>query len=261
MRLALLSLIISQSFVISISAQIGGITGSKINSVNFEPIPVGLAEFEPTYNLTIADQRWDDNGDIQSLYSTSDSLLIDGSLNLRMAYTFTDRLEVGCNLGVDYSNFSFKYAIWSNEKLGLGIMGGTNHPFGFAEIDRTNRSADQISTYGLGGIASYNLSDKSSLDINIQFQEYFRAHLDNPTTDYFVSIDYGHYVKSVFLLGSFLYQESSLIDGSQRKLTFSPGISIEMKPEYLIVFNLNFDLFGKAIEKTSGLGLSFTMTL
>lgn len=262
MHKILFGLLMVLTSVISSFAQIGGISSSKINSINAATLPVGVSEFEPTYNYLQSDQRWDESGNLQSLFSSTDSLLVDGSLNLRMAYSFTDRLEVGSNLGIDYSNFSFKYTILTKEKLGLGIMGGTNHPFGFAEIDRSKRSADQISTYGIGGILSYDFNEKNSIDFNVQVQDYFRNHADLPDSDLFVTIDYGHYMfEKILFMGSFIYQESFSDDGDLYKLTFSPGISYERKDNYHVVLNLNFDIAGRSVEKTSGLGLSFTITL
>lgn len=242
-------------------AQIGGVTGSKINSVNHMPIDVGRAEFEPTYNLARYSQFWDNEGKVQDVFASPDSVVIDASINLRMAYTITTNLEFGCNLGNDYSNWSAKYAIGTYNKLGVGLLAGANFPFGYAEFDRKNRTADQIGTYGMGLILSYETSEKSSIDFNAQYQGYFHKNENLPNGDYFVSIDYGHYVGDLFWLASFLYQNSPHDLFNQNKLTFSPGVSIEMKPEYLMVFNFNFDLFGKNIEKTSGLGLSFTLTL
>ena len=52
----------------TISSQIGGITASKINSVNHAPIDVGLAEFEPSYSLSKARKQWDQKGDLSPIY-------------------------------------------------------------------------------------------------------------------------------------------------------------------------------------------------
>ena len=140
-------------------------------------------------------------------------------------------------------------------------MLGANFPFGFAEIDTRNRTVDQIGTYGLGMIASYELNEKASIDFNAQIQNYFQDNDDLPNNDIFVSIDYGHYVEDIYLLASFLYQTSDFDGFQQNKLTFSPGLSFEMKPEYLIVANANFDLVGKQAEKTHGFSVAFTITL
>ena len=85
----LATLLIFFSLSEAIYSQIGGITASKINSVNHAPIDVGLAEFEPSYSLSRARQQWDQNGDLSPIYSTIDSIVIDASFNLRMAYALT----------------------------------------------------------------------------------------------------------------------------------------------------------------------------
>ena len=248
-------------FIGTLFSQIGGISASKINSINHAPIDLGLAEFEPSYSFSKSRKQWDQNGNLSPLYSTIDSILIDASFNLRMAYAFTEQLEFGCNLGVGYSNWSAKYAIHTKNKFGIGVMLGANLPFGFAEIDTRNRTVDQISTYGMGLIASYDVNEKSSIDFNAQIQNYFQDNDNLPSSDIFVSIDYGHYIKDILLVASFLYQTSDFDNFQQNKLTFSPGISFEMKPEYAIAANANFDLTGKQTEKTHGFSVAFTITL
>lgn len=242
-----------------ITAQIAGIAGVKINAINVVPMPVGSAEFEPSYNFSHTADRWDANGDRVSLYATSDSILIDAALNLRMAYAFTERIEFGCNLGTDFSNFSIKYALYNKENLGFGIMAGTNLPFGFAEIDKTQRSSGQIPAYGLGLIMSYTIDEVSSVDFNVQIQDYYYEALDLPEADLFVTLDYGRYVKDVLYVASFIYQESFTMADSVRKLTFSPGVSMEMMSNYAVVLNLNLDLYGRSIERNNGFSLAFTM--
>ncbi len=242
-------------------SQIGGITASKFNSFNHTPIPVGKAEFEPSYNLNRFSQRWNQDGKLENIYNSSDSIVIDESLNFRMAYALTERLEFGCNLGVDYSNWSAKYAIATYDKLGLGIMAGANFPLGFAVIDKSNRSADQIGSYAFGLIASYEFSDKSSTDLNVQWQDYFQSNIELPQSDLFLSWEYGYYVKDILLVGGFWFQDSIFEFSDQYKLTFVPGVSFEMKEEYMVVINGSFDLLGKNIEKVNGLSVAFTLTL
>jgi len=244
-----------------LTGQIGGITGSKINSFNHMPIDLGKAEFEPTYNYLQYSKQWDDDGKLQDAFASSDSLGYDVSLNLRMAYTFTTRLEFGCNLGIDYSNWSAKYALGTFGKVGLGVMAGANFPYGFSEINKKNREADQIGTYGLGLIFSYEINDKSSVDFNAQWQDYFQSNIENPNADQFLSVDYGYYVGDVLFMGSLFYQRSEFDNLNSYRLTFMPGISFEMKQAYMVVPNLSFDLLGKNIEKTLGFSVSFTMTL
>ncbi len=254
------SLLLFLLYFFSGYAQVGGVSGSKINAVNHAPIAVGLAEFEPSYNYLRTHEYWNDEGKLENIFSTSDSLLIRASINLRIAYTFTEALEFGCNLGVDYSNWSFKYALHTDKKLGIGLLAGANFPFGNTIVDKTRRSAAQIGTYGFGAIASYEFDEQSSLDFNVQIQEYFQKNDELPNADMFLYLDYGHYYKDFFLLASVSYQQS-FGDIDQHLLTFYPGVSIEMKPEYLIVLNGVFDILGRNIERTQGLSIAFTITL
>ncbi len=106
-----------------LNAQVGGISGGKINALNHNPIPKGDAEFEPNYSISLTKQYWDKNGNLQSLYNTLDSVLIETSVSFRMAYAFTDQLEIGTFIANNFSNWSVKYSILTQNKIGLGFFG------------------------------------------------------------------------------------------------------------------------------------------
>ena len=244
-----------------ISGQVGGISGSKVNSVNHVPIPVGTAEFEPSYTFSKYTKAWNDQGNLGDAFSSIDSAEINASWNMRMAYAFTDELEVGCNLGSNYSNWSAKYAIGNWDKLGLGLMTGLNLPFGNALIDKSNRASEHIGNYGLGIIGSYQFSEKASFDLNIQNFKNLFDHVEISNNDFYISADFGHYVGRSFLLASMYFQKSDFDGFTANVLRFSPGISIEHMSNYFIVLNGNFDLLGKNMPKTNGFSIAFTITL
>jgi len=244
-------------------AQIGGLTASKINSFNHAPIPKGSAEFEPNVTYSFSSKSWDDQGELKNTFSSLDSISVESGISFRMAYTLTDLWEVGTIIASDYSSWSVKRELMTKGPLGLGIMAGINVPYGITTIDRSLRAADQVSNYGIGLISSYELSIDASIDLNVQYQDYFHAAEDISNSDIFISLDYGHYInqQNIYLIASFLYQNSSLEIGNLSKLTFSPGISIEMKKSYLIVINANLDLTGQNTDKTNGFNVAWTMTL
>jgi len=242
-------------------AQISGIAGIKITSINSASMGKGSAEFEPQYNLSTIRKAYDNDGNLVNIYNSSDSLSKQGSIALRMAYGFSDKLEFGTLISNAASNWSAKYEVYNRDKLGLGLMAGLNLPFGSSIIDRKNRQAEQIVSFGLGAIASYNFNENSTVDFNIQWQNYGDNADGLQSSDSFISMDFGHYVKNVLLVSSFIYQTSYFEDNNQNKLSFLPGISLEMKDNFALVFNLSLDLFGKNIQRTTGFGAAWTIAL
>lgn len=249
------------TFCLTGYSQIGGITGSKINAINHEPIPKGKAEFEPSYTYGRTTQIWDDKKQLNYIFGSPDSLLIGAAMNFRMAYAFSNSFELGCNLGVGYSNWSMKYKLFDIDDLGIGIMGGINMPFGSAVVDKRQRYTGEVSSFAFGGIVSYEFNEQSSIDFNVQFQDYFHKAIGNSEYDVFLALDYGQYFNDYLMVHSLFYQSSNFNPLWQKKLTYSPGLSMEMKAEYMVVFNLNIDLIGRNVFRTNGFSVAFTITL
>ena len=244
-------------------SQIGGISASKINSFNHAPIPKGFAEFEPNVTYSFSGRAWDSSGTLRDRYQSSDSVQVNGGISFRMAYTLSDHYEVGSIIAADYSSWSIKRALMTRDKLGLGVMAGINMPYGITTINRGQMSAEQITSYGVGAIGSYQMTEDASVDINLQYQDYFATAEDLATSDIYLSVDFGQYInqQQIYIIGSFLYQHSSFQGFNQNKLTLSPGISLEMKKSYLIVINANLDVKGRGSDKTHGFNVAWTMTL
>lgn len=250
------------SLIPSATGQIGGVTGTKINALDHSAIDTGAAEFEPNYCIVASSKFWDESGDLQNTYGSSDSVSYESQISFRMAYAISDKWEVGTLLGQDFSNWSVKYALLSEEKLGLGIQGGINIPYGMTIIDKTSRTPDQISTYIFSTSGSYKFSESLSLDVNLQYQDYFHSSNELSNSDLFLFADVGKYLGSskVLLMGSISYQISQFDLFTQNKFSFYPGIAFEMKDNFFLVLNGSFDLTGKNIEKTSGFAMAWTMT-
>lgn len=251
------------SFYTIIYCQIGGIAGSKINAINHAAIPVGSAEFEPNYNYTLSNKVWDGNGNEANLFSSPDSVLINTSVSLRMAYAFTKNFEVGAQIGNDFSNWSVRYEVMTKDKFGLGLVAGYNLPFGNVVLDRSKRTPDQVSAFVLGLTTSYEFNPSTSIDFNYQYQGYFQDAEGIPSHDSFFYLDAGHYINgsAILIMGSLSYQYSNILDANATKLTFYPGISTEVKDNYFLVLNGMFDLSGKNSEKTSGFAVAWTIIL
>lgn len=230
-----------------LKSQIGGVTGTKINALNHKAIDTGSAEFEPNYSIIQSSKYWDENGEENDIYNSKDSIYWETGISFRMAYALSDKFEVGTLLANDYSNWSVKYAYLTKEKLGIGLQGGFNLPYGITVIDKTNRQADQVASYILSLSGSYEFSKLLSIDANIQYQDYFDSVDQLQNSDIFVYVDAGQYISDggVLLMASVSYQQSKFDLFNQNKFSFYPGVAFEMKDNFFLVLNCSFDLSGK----------------
>ena len=246
----------------SVLTQINGVSGSKINAFNHLPIPVGTAEFEPNIGITRYSQYWDDNSNLQSVFQSPDSLQIESTISFRMAYPLSTKLELGTFIATDFSNWSLKYALGGDDKFGYGLMCGLNLPYGITTINKKSRTAEQISSYGLGIIGSYTINETTSIDANLQYQDYLHTAPGLSDGDIFFSIDYGKYIKGrTQLMSSIVYSHSLGEETNGYVLTYYPGIGLESKGEYMIFLSGAIDLIGKNTLKTSGFAAAWTITL
>jgi len=73
----------------------------------------------------------------------------------------------------------------------------------------------------------------------------------------------GHYIADggIQLLSAISYQSSQFENLTSSKMTFFPGVSLEMKSNYGIAAFLSLDLVGKNAEKTTGVSLAWTILL
>lgn len=225
------------------------------------PLPLGTAEMEPNYNYSRSNQYWNDNGNLINTFQSNDSIAIDANMSLRAAYPFTNKLEVGCNIDSELSAWSAKYAIDTTGQLKIGLMTGIGIPFGNTIIDRSNRTVEQVSSYGYGAIFSYDINENASVDFNFQIQDYFHHNEEISNQDCFAYIDYGHYFGSTVYIASLAYETSRFDEYSAGKLFFSPGVAFESNEEYVLAINANFDLKGKNVEKQNGFNIAFTLAL
>jgi len=247
-------------------AQIGGISASKVAAFCVDPIDNHEVEFEPSYSIQTSRSYWDENGKQQDLFNSPDSVEVSSGLMWRISYgLLDDKMEVGISFSPDLSSFNWgaKMTVWQQEKTAISLMTGLFTPLGSRIFDKKAPSPDDVMSYGLGIINSWIFDETFSLDINIQYQDYFKKVEGVSEVDYFINVEAGKYIldNQLLLIGGFGYQQYNFQDGNQQKWTFYPGISIEYAENFLVVFNGAFDFAGKNIAKTSGFGMALTTFL
>lgn len=243
--------------VSSAQAQVAGISASKLNTINAEPISKGALELEPTFSSSRSSAVWGVDG-LDELGNTS----VSSSICWRVTHGISDGIEVGLSIPSDFSSGSLglKTILSAKDIFSLGAMIGISTPFGNRNFNQDNRAADDLTSYGIGLIGSWIFSSVSSLDANIQYQDYFNTVGAESPSGILYNVDYGHYIaggKFQLFVGAG-YQTASADGFSANVFSLFPGISVETSDKYMLVLNTQHDLFGKNAEKTIGLNLAVT---
>lgn len=261
MRLILFFLF-SFCLTISLSSQITGVSASKVSSFSARMINKDVAEFELNYGVNHSSQSWDQNGDLQSLYMSDDSTSVSTTFGFRIAYAFTSKFELGGFFTSSSSNWSAKLNLVDQDKLAFSLIAGVYLPFGNLVIDKNNRQSSQVRSYGLGVASTYEFNDVSSIDFNLQVQDYFSSAPGLTNSDRFMSLDYGHYIRNntILLVAAFVYQHSLATGGNQTGLSFTPGVSLEMNPNFIMLINGSFGFAGQNMQKSNGFNVAWMMS-
>jgi hypothetical protein len=126
----------------NISAQIGGISGSKINAVCVDVVDHKKVKFEPGISYYTSKYFWDNSGTLKNIYNSTDSVNHFTGMNFRITYGLWDKLEFGGSILTELlvSNLGLKYVIVQNKKFGFAAITGANIPLGNKPIDKSIKS-------------------------------------------------------------------------------------------------------------------------
>ena len=97
LSISLIALIIAGN----LSAQVGGISGSKISSYTVDVVDHHKVEFEPAFYHFKSSKRWDENSTLKNFASNADSVKWVTGLNFRITYGLLDKLEIGADFSSD----------------------------------------------------------------------------------------------------------------------------------------------------------------
>jgi len=271
-KMKLFSILMALSFFLTVSAvhgQIGGLSASKLATLNTETVPKFTIEFEPSFVFGYSSQYWDHEGQKKSLFKNTDSLQVDSEMDFRFTYGLTPHWEIGFTVPSDMTFLSFgsKYRFWEKEKFTLAILNGFNLPLGDHVYHITNRHNVQ-NEYDinllLGLAATYEFNQKFSIDANPVLQ----GHLNRGFThlaqhlDVFFNMDLGYYLLDGFqgVIGLYYFMmENGLDNHKAQKFTINPGFTLEKARHFIAVMNFPFDIWGRSIENRIGVGFALTI--
>ncbi len=249
-----------------IYAQVGGLSASKLGTLCTDVVPTNTIEFEPFFGYVTSTQFFDQDGSLQDLFLSSDSIQFFSSAGFRFSYGLAENLEVGISMPVDVSTVSFgaKYKLPLEGNLTLGVLAGYNSIVGNDVYVRKNATHESTSSAVGGIIMTYEFSDKFSLDFNAQYQKHINETVDGHNQGIYLGTDIGYYfLENInFIIGtSYSYNEYDISDNNAHLFTLNPGIAIEKAENFILVLNSPVDLFGKNEFQSIGFGLALTIIL
>ena len=248
---------------LSINAQIGGLSGSKLGSFCTDVVDHHKIEFEPSFFHARSSQYWDNDHKLNNIYNTNDSLKVVTGLSFRFTYGLWDKLEFGLSISTDVSAAALgvRYAFLQKEKYGIAAIAGLNIPLGNRTIDQTIRATGNIPQMGLGMVGTYNFSENLSLDFTGQFVHFLEETNDYDKGGFYLNSDLGYYIfnHQFQLIGGLGYHFIRNNIGSHQVLTVFPGVTVETGNNYIIVISVPFDVYGQ--QENKNLGFNFALTL
>lgn len=257
-------LILLYSF--NLTAQIGGLAASKLGTLCTSTVQSGAIEFEPFFGYTKSNHVFDENGNRQLLFATSDSTMIFSNIGFRFSYGVMENLEIGVTAPVDISELRFgaKYKLPFEGKLTAGLLAGYNAIIG-NQIYVRQHAAHEVSPSIMGGIVmTYELTEKLSVDFDAQYQKHTQKNTLGHSQGFYINTDIGYYLleKVNFIMGlNYTFQAYEDHNDNSHLLTLNTGIAIEKAEHFILVLNAPFDLFGKNEYQTHGFGLALTIML
>lgn len=252
-------------FSIAIFAQVGGVSNSKLASLNAGVIDHHIVEFEPTVTHMVSHKTWNNEGKLQDLYGSSDSVFKSTGLGFRFTYGLWGKLEIGGSISTDLAmtNLGMKYNFWGNDKMDIATVVGANIPLGNKTIDKTRRLSDNLTSMGGGFIYSAYFNEKFSLDAAAQYMFFAEKTDDNHKGSFYLNTDVGYFVfdNTLQLIVGAGYQNSSFDQINSNTVSIYPGITVETGKRYVLILQAPFDIAGKNSRKSFGASFSLTISI
>ncbi len=245
-------------------SQVGGISASKLATLCTETVGEKSIEFEPVFGVSFVQKAWDADKKLYSLFS--DSVQNSAELGFRMSYGLFENLEVGITFPVDLSVLStgIKYKLPFESRYSLALLSGFNAVIGNQEVDKLNKTLDNTSAY-VGGVAMcYEFTDNFEVDMDIQYQTLLKNVIEKHKGNLFLNMDIGYFVTEGFQPAiGFNYFTSFFSDSNNNieALAINVGFTLERQENYLLVISVPFDVYGRNIEKSTGLTFALTITI
>ena len=239
------------------SAQIGGISGSKLLVPDAEPVEKGRFEFEPTVSVFSYSKEFDPLWNVKPLKGNSES----SSLQLRITLGAMECLEVGTSFSTDMKEILLgsKAVLFSGHKSSMALLGGLSLPAGNKSADDTLNVSPSVYSFSLGTTLSNQISDKSSVDAFLSYSSYVHNPQYNGLLNFGTSFGFWllDNLQAIVELDGYSSFNSSLYSA---KFSFVPGITYTFSDKLILVMGDQLDLWGKNDFSGRCVFSSFTMS-
>lgn len=239
------------------SAQIGGISGSKLEVPDAEPVEAGRFEFEPTISVFSYSKEFNSLWKSERLKG---SIQI-SSLDFRITLGAMDGLELGTSFSADLQEILLgsKAVMFKGEKTSMALLGGILLPAGNKTADDTSGNTPSVHSFSLGATMSNQLSGKSSVDIYASYSRYVHnIQYDNGLN---FGTSFGFWLRDNFqaiieLDGCTAFSRSLYSE----KFSVVPGFTYRFSDRLILVLGDQIDLWGKNDLSGNSIFGSFTMS-
>ncbi len=250
----------------TVSAQVSGVSASKLTALDATLVSAKTLEAEPSFTYLYGKNAFDNDGKNYPVSLDPDSAVILKYMFFRFTYGVNKNLEIGTFVTANLSSLSFgaKYRFVHHEKLLCVALLGIN----FSNESNFNIRKTGFFGKSIGiatGIAiTHHFTSRLSLDVSAQYQNSF-CYEGSLSDDYFFDSDCGYYVfhQTLQLVGGFSFQYNHFKSGNPDAylLSFHPGVTIETGKSFIIVFYTPIDLMGRNVGNFTGFSFAFTMTV
>lgn len=262
-------ILISASTLLSIYSfgqALGGLSASKLRTLNALPVEQGSMEFEPSFGFANAKNYFDENQKIQPLFSSSDSTQKFSGFAFRFTYGIMKNMEIGVSMPVDMSEMKLggKYLLPFDGKLRLSLLGGYNMILGNSVFTLRNTLHESTPSAILGFAITYDINEKLSIDFDAQYQKHTIKTIDGHNQGIYLNTDAGYYIFEGinFIFGvNYNCQNYTTSDKNSYVLSLNAGLAIERAKNFILVVNAPFDILGRNEYQTKGFGMALTILL
>jgi hypothetical protein len=242
---------------VDLSAQVCGLSASKLNVPDASVISKDVFEFEPSFNVFHSSSQFNDDGKTEPLGGRS----VSSDLFFRVTASVSDRLEIGTafSRGLGQIDVGSKLLLVNSEKIKIAAMGGFSIPAGNKFISDSSEDKESNSSGSIGCIVSFGAGEYSSLDAAVSFSHHTGDRLNKRLWG---GASYGLYVSQnlqlIGELGGFYSFDKNF---SESKFNCAGGISFNATRRLIFVMGFQYDLIGRNTVRGAGYQTAFTMLL
>ncbi len=250
---------------IKANSQISGISNSKVFVISPDVVGNKLLEFEPAFLYSYSDNYWNGSSETTSINGNKSNRISSVDFGMRLTYGAFENFEIGTVIPTDMSAVSLgaKYKFFSNDRFDFaGFLGINFYNDTFMAFDKDAEGVNPIES-GLGIVGKYNFNENLSVDLDAQYLSNIIRGEDTHNGNLFINSELGYYAGDYQFCAGFNYYNSLYETEEQGRelLSLMLGGTVETAEDFVIIWGVPYDLYGKNIEQSLGFTLAFTITI